>query len=135
MSFFDFGFIFECNKNAIWEATFKKKVKFAEPRNRCPKAAALFSNLSLLNHSCEPNIEIEHKERVIDSKKSDFTGKNLDSGLKSDWVFVYARDVILSGQEVFNSYIDITGFVPNYKKLLKKKQKKYLKCLKIVKSS
>ena len=28
-----------------------------------PIAAALFSNLSLLNHSCEPNILIEHEEK------------------------------------------------------------------------
>ena len=45
-----------------------------------PVAAALFSNLSLLNHSCEPNIRIEHDGVYVKVWVSHLvTGPDLDA--------------------------------------------------------
>ena len=45
-----------------------------------PVAAALFSNLSLLNHSCEPNIRMEHDGVYVKVWVSHLvTGPDLDA--------------------------------------------------------
>ena len=72
-----------------------------------PVAAALFSNLSLLNHSCTPNIRIEHdgvhvKVRVSHAKKRTRSVGYFKATLNK----VFARRDIGQNEEIFNSYID-----------------------------
>jgi len=62
-----------------------------------PIGAGLFSNLSLLNHSCCPNINIKHQGNVVQVKAN----KNIEVG-----------------EEIFNSYIDTTLPKNERKKIL-----------------
>ena len=71
-----------------------------------PVAAALFSNLSLLNHSCKPNIRIEHDGVYVKVWVSHLvTWPDLDVYVDT-LNKVFARCHINQDEEIFNSYID-----------------------------